>query len=987
MTDPLQNCLSTDELREYALGRLPEPQCDVVASHIETCVACEETISSLDGTADSIVDYLRVPPPKRNRPQPEFEQAIQRLKDTPIVDGDADAAGQLVQTNILGSERPAEIRDYRLIEQLGAGGMGTVFKAVHTKLDRVVALKLLTTRRTNNADAIERFEREMKAIGKLDHAAIVRATDAGEDDGQHFLAMEFVDGFDVSELVDRYGPLSVADACEIIRQAAIGLQHVHEQQLVHRDIKPSNIMVTPDGQVKVLDLGLALLAEQLEGVEELTTVGQMMGTVDYMAPEQCDDSHDVDIRADIYGLGSTLFKMLTGRAPFATPERRTPMSRIRALATQQAPRLSECMDDIDPELCGLVSRLLPREPADRPATPGEVAELLNQFVTGHDLPKAVAVALVAPAPARKTGLFTQQAQRSVQPESQQSPSTHASKTGRGWRVAKYLLPLVALAAAAIVFRLQTDKGELIFECNVPNAEIQLLKDGKIHEELSLKQGKTSVSVFSGQYEIRIPGQTDSIEVSTDKFRISRGSSLVAEVRYVKTAEPNQVVDSAAENVGDTAIPELTYEGKTFSDWRLQLADREPRQQTAAMEAIGILGVDVNAELAGRMIFDSVKRLFRHSDDMSHGFSSQISPNQIRHAAVDAFRPLLDDPRGVDVLRNYLTDGDTASRRFAICVLGFSDRDKAVERAIPSLLPALLAASHDDDVDVRVKAIYQTQGHEADEPLIAKRYVEMLASEDYDEASSAADILFNLVPEKQLSIGQRFLQFYEANKENFQLDREAGKSRSLIGDISLTPTSLLHVAIEGGVKTDSVPQELLTILQETKAHIELRVQAAYLLGLYTRHEDGVDTGLVVDALVKLLEDQDSLLNEACTVNLYELRQSEARTAKYPSGLAFVFDELRQYGPAAKKALPQLNSFLADIEGHLGVSARLDGVVAALKALPQIGINSDSLDLLETYTGMTTWQTGKGEVLSEVAKAALTRVSPEELKRLQAEQAKR
>lgn len=256
MTEPLQECLSTDKLRDYALGRMPAEQCERVASHIETCVTCEDTISSLDGTADSMLDHLRMPPSQSVEGTPEYLAAMAKLQHqsgqgapTSSQAGDAELSGHFDGRN------PEVVRDYELIAMLGAGGMGTVYKAIHTKLDRVVALKLLPTRRIGNADAVVRFEREMKAIGKLDHPAIVRATDAGEDDGQHFLAMEFVDGFDVSELVDRHGPLSTPDACEIIRQAAVGLQHVHERQLVHRDIKPSNLMVTEDGQVKILDFG------------------------------------------------------------------------------------------------------------------------------------------------------------------------------------------------------------------------------------------------------------------------------------------------------------------------------------------------------------------------------------------------------------------------------------------------------------------------------------------------------------------------------------------------------------------------------------------------------------------------------------------------------------------------------------------------------------------------------------------------------------
>src|SRR5205085_11414758 len=184
---------------------------------------------------------------------------------------------------------------------------GTVYKAEHTRLRRLVAIKLLSADRTQSPSAVARFDREMHAIGGLDHPNIVRALDAGEHEGKHFLVMEFVAGDDVSALLARLGPVPVADACEIVRQAALGLQHAHQAGLVHRDIKPGNLMLTPDGVVKVLDLGLALLSQPAETGRELTGSGQVMGTLDYMAPEQGDDMHGVDIRADVYSLGATLY--------------------------------------------------------------------------------------------------------------------------------------------------------------------------------------------------------------------------------------------------------------------------------------------------------------------------------------------------------------------------------------------------------------------------------------------------------------------------------------------------------------------------------------------------------------------------------------------------------------------------------------------------------------------------------------------------------
>jgi serine/threonine protein kinase len=239
----------------------------------------------------------------------------------------------------------------------------------------------------------------MKAVGKLAHPNIVAAHDAGEFEGTHFLVMELIDGIDLSSLLRRIGPLGVADACELIRQAAVGLAHAHENGLVHRDIKPSNLMLSvpvasqgtgagsDSGQlvVKILDLGLARLGEDRAEANELTTSGQMMGTLDYMAPEQGRDTHRVDIRADIYSLGATMFKLLCGEAPFSGAKYNTPVKMMMALATEGAPSIATKREGLPIELVGIVDRMLAKDPDDRFATPQDVAEALVVFADGSDL--------------------------------------------------------------------------------------------------------------------------------------------------------------------------------------------------------------------------------------------------------------------------------------------------------------------------------------------------------------------------------------------------------------------------------------------------------------------------------------------------------------------------------------------------------------------------------------------------------------------------
>jgi len=323
------------------------------------------------------------------------------------------------------SEAVQRLGEYLLLEQLGEGGMGVVYKALHTEMDRLVALKVLSRGRMADEHAIARFKREMKAAGRLDHPHIVRAYDAREIEGTRVLAMEYVDGFSLDELGRRLGPLPVADACEIIRQAAMGLQHAHEHGLVHRDIKPSNLMLArpdrgpksqdrdkeavapssaptvecrpPGPAVKILDLGLARFRESWPADKSMTVAGYVLGTPDYMAPEQVTDSHSVDIRADIYGLGCTLYTLLVGQPPFAGPSHESAFDKMSAHAHETIPSICSVRDDVSEELQAVLDRTLAKSPAQRFATPGELAGALGPLTSGCDLLRLLAEAESASA--------------------------------------------------------------------------------------------------------------------------------------------------------------------------------------------------------------------------------------------------------------------------------------------------------------------------------------------------------------------------------------------------------------------------------------------------------------------------------------------------------------------------------------------------------------------------------------------------------------
>jgi hypothetical protein len=262
--------------------------------------------------------------------------------------------------------------------------MGTVYKALHTSLKRVVAIKVLPPERVHDPHFLARFRREMEAVGKLNHPHVVQATDAGEAGGRHFLVMEFIDGPNLARVVELCGPLAVADACELARQAALGLQGAHEHGLVHRDVKPSNLILAPGGRVKLLDLGLVRLLGDAP-VTELTGSGQALGTPDFMAPEQGSGSRGVDIRADLYSLGCTLYKLLAGEPPFGGPEYDSALKKLRAHAEVPPPPIRGRREDVPEGLAAVLDRLLAKDPDGRYATPAEVAATLEPFAAGSDL--------------------------------------------------------------------------------------------------------------------------------------------------------------------------------------------------------------------------------------------------------------------------------------------------------------------------------------------------------------------------------------------------------------------------------------------------------------------------------------------------------------------------------------------------------------------------------------------------------------------------
>jgi serine/threonine protein kinase/Leucine-rich repeat (LRR) protein len=283
-------------------------------------------------------------------------------------------ANQLLQ----GKGQELVLGSYILLERLGEGGMGQVFKARHRNLGRTVAVKLIRKERLDNPDATKRFEREVRATAALNHPNIVRAYDADRIGATHLLVMECVEGAtDLNRLVKQNGPLPVEQACEYIRQAALGLQHAYERGLVHRDITPHNLLLTADGKaVKVLDMGLARLDHSGADDDKSSTMtqeGAVMGTPDYIAPEQALESHTVDFRGDLYSLGCTFYYLLIGRVPFAGG---TLMEKLLKHRLEEPQPVEKLRPDVPLEVVAILRKMMAKAPEDRYQTPAELATTL-----------------------------------------------------------------------------------------------------------------------------------------------------------------------------------------------------------------------------------------------------------------------------------------------------------------------------------------------------------------------------------------------------------------------------------------------------------------------------------------------------------------------------------------------------------------------------------------------------------------------------------
>jgi eukaryotic-like serine/threonine-protein kinase len=508
------------DLEAFALGTLDNASVASVEAHVAGCPTCQERAAAASG--DTLVELLRRAHAQMGRRTDTVAEVARVQISAPVpARTEEDVFARASPSVSAGTEALVSVPEelarherYRVVRLLGEGGMGSVYEAEHRVMQRSVALKVINRAYTTRPAAVERFRREVRAAARLSHPNIVTTYDAEDAGDTHFLVMEYVEGISLGRLVKELGPLLVAEACEYIRQAALGLQHAHERGMVHRDVKPDNLILVASpvasapGVVKVLDFGLAALTAERGG--GLTDTNVVMGTPDYMAPEQAEDPRTADIRADVYSLGCTLYYLLTGKVPYPAP---TSLLKVLAHRERPVPSVRQVRPDVPAELARVPARLLAKKPEDRYQTPREVAAALEAFTKQRPVDSSDTVAL-----------------------QRRGESLHRLR--RRLLVAELAaLLLVGVTVAGVsVYRIQTDKGELVITTESDDVEVIIKQGGEVVRVIDTKTNK-SITLRSGNYELELKGAPKGLKLNIDKATLTRGETVLAKIERVAKPKP------------------------------------------------------------------------------------------------------------------------------------------------------------------------------------------------------------------------------------------------------------------------------------------------------------------------------------------------------------------------------------------------------------------------------------------------------------------
>ncbi|MEQ8789581.1 MAG: protein kinase [Pirellulaceae bacterium] len=379
-------------LAAFSRGELDFDEIDAIRAHLADCPVCCRALDEVPD--DRLLALVRMTVhsephvPDRLMPHASKNAAVvvipKQANDEETPGGGGSEATDLARRGAVANGLPSELVDhprYRVLDKIGKGGMGDVYRAEHRLMQRTVALKVINSVLVKNPQAVERFRREVRAAASLSHPNIVSAFDAEQAGSLHFLAMEFVEGRNLADVAKANGPLLIRDACRYVRQVAAGLQHAHDRGMIHRDIKPHNLMLADGGTIKILDFGLASLASEITRIDgdqprdgALTSIGTVIGTPDYISPEQASNARQVDARSDLYSLGATFYFLLAGRPPFTSE---TVAEKLAQHAADMPEPIQAVREGIPDGLAAVLQRLLAKSPSDRFPSAAELIEALD----------------------------------------------------------------------------------------------------------------------------------------------------------------------------------------------------------------------------------------------------------------------------------------------------------------------------------------------------------------------------------------------------------------------------------------------------------------------------------------------------------------------------------------------------------------------------------------------------------------------------------
>jgi serine/threonine protein kinase len=583
-------------LRNFSLGKVDEGTAESINSHLTRCAECQLKVAEI--SSDSFLGRLR-----DARVKPAVSLPVQSATD-----GSPDDKGRpqpYVQPETLPPDL-AEHADYQILRELGRGGMGVVYLAHNRLMGRDEVLKVVSKHLIERKGVLERFSREIRSAARLMHPNIVHAYSAFRLGESIVFAMEYVEGLDLAKLVKTKGPLPVLHSCNFAYQAALGLQHAHEQGMVHRDIKPGNLMLSRKGNkavVKVLDFGLAKATRESPLDGALTHQGQMLGTPDFIAPEQIRDAQSAGIQADVYSLGCTLYYLLTGAPPFAATSL---YDLLQAHFSMDAAPLNLVRPEVPFELAALIAKMMAKDLNRRFQTPEEVAEALKPFFKSTAPGSPASDAQMsrpgsprgstqtttsgparAPAATGATHPMTSGRDRSeptaavviwedliqidrgepaINTTEAQSPEATAPTAGgrvrrRSWRRPAILgASLFGALAMGVTLFVVTDKGriKIVVDGRSPVVSIdgRTIRIEGLDEPITLRAGEHVLTVERG-----------GVEVETRKFRIHRGNNPEIRIEYEPKVNDRTTPDRAkAPSIEaastDAAPPEQTDRGDT-----------------------------------------------------------------------------------------------------------------------------------------------------------------------------------------------------------------------------------------------------------------------------------------------------------------------------------------------------------------------------------------------------------------------------------------